>query len=90
MERLNVEIEAESWGLLVDARNEIERLRAECDDLQVLLRGRTAEFHAEIERLRAAGDELVASLTPVSFAGPHEAMNRLERAYLAWGEARRG
>ena len=45
---------------------------------------------AEIERLRAAGDELVASLTPVSFAGPHEAMNRLERAYLAWGEARRG
>jgi hypothetical protein len=51
--RLNVEIEAESWGLLVDARNEIERLRAECDDLQVLLRGRTAEFQAEIERLRA-------------------------------------
>jgi hypothetical protein len=45
---------------------------------------------AEIERLRAAGDELVASLTPVSFAGPHEDMNRLERAYLAWEEARRG
>lgn len=31
VERLNVEIEAESWGLLVDARNEIERLRAERD-----------------------------------------------------------
>ena len=29
VQRLNVEIEAESWGLLVDARNEIERLRAE-------------------------------------------------------------
>ncbi len=27
VQRLNVEIEAESWGLLVDARNEIERLR---------------------------------------------------------------
>ena len=48
------------------------------------------EAAAEIEWLRAAGDELVASLTPVSFAGPHEAMNRLERAYLAWEEARRG
>ena len=37
-----------------DAKAEIERLRMERDDLQVLLRGRTAEFQAEIERLRAA------------------------------------
>jgi hypothetical protein len=33
--------------------DEVIRLRAERDDLQVLLRGRTAEFQAEIERLRA-------------------------------------
>jgi hypothetical protein len=38
---------------LIEAQQaEIERLRAERDDLQVLLRGRTAEFQAEIERLR--------------------------------------
>jgi hypothetical protein len=38
------------------ARLEIERLRIERDDLQVLLKGRTAEFQAEIERLRAERD----------------------------------
>lgn len=31
--RLNEEIRAEVWGLLVDARNEIERLRAEVNRL---------------------------------------------------------
>ena len=73
----------------------VERLRYEA--WRNPSEGETADAHylaadalAEIERLRAAGDELVASLTPVSFAGPHEAMNRLERAYLAWEEARRG
>jgi len=38
------------------AADEIERLRMERDDLQVLLKGRTAEFQAEIERLRAERD----------------------------------
>jgi hypothetical protein len=73
----------------------VERLRYEA--WRNPSEGETADAHylaadalAEIERLRAAGDELVASLTPVSFAGPHEAMNRLERAYLAWQETRRG
>jgi hypothetical protein len=73
----------------------VERLRYEA--WRNPSEGETADAHylaadalAEIERLRAAGDELVASLTPVSFAGPHEDMNRLERAYLAWEEARRG
>ena len=72
----------------------VERLRYEA--WRNPSEGETADAHylaadalAEIERLRAAGDELVASLTPVSFAGPHEDMNRLERAYLAWQEARR-
>jgi hypothetical protein len=73
----------------------VERLRYEA--WRNPSEGETADAHylaadalAEIERLRAAGDELVASLTPVSFAGPHEDMNRLERAYLAWQETRRG
>ena len=60
------EADAEQWGGLggaqfyreqfAAARAEIERLRAERDDLQVLLKGRTAEFQAEIERLRAERD----------------------------------
>lgn len=38
---------------VIKARDaEIERLRAEHDNLRVLLRGRTAEFQAEVERLR--------------------------------------
>ena len=42
--------------------DEIERLRAERDDMQVLLRGRTAELQAEVERLRAADDALAEAL----------------------------
>ena len=34
-----------------EAADEIKRLRAEHDNLRVLLRGRTAEFQAEVERL---------------------------------------
>ncbi len=42
---------------LIEAQQaEIERLRIERDDLQVLLKGRTAEFQAEIARLRAERD----------------------------------
>ncbi len=47
---------------LFESATEIERLRAERDDLQVLLRGRTAEFQTEIERLRADNDELRGDL----------------------------
>jgi hypothetical protein len=45
---------------LKDGAAEIERLRIERDDLQVLLKGRTAEFQAEIERLRAEVERLTA------------------------------
>ncbi len=45
--------------------DEIERLRAERDDLQVLLRGRTAEFQAEIERLRKHVNLRTDATTPV-------------------------
>lgn len=47
------------------AADEIERLRAERDDLQVLLRGRTAEFQAEIERLREHVNLRTDATTPV-------------------------
>ena len=39
-----------------EAADEIKRLRAEHNDLRVLLRGRTAELQAEVERLRAEND----------------------------------
>lgn len=45
-----------------NARAEIVRLRAENDDLQVLLRGRTAELQDEIKRLRAEVDSLTAEI----------------------------
>jgi hypothetical protein len=44
--------EADIREAIEDAADEIERLRAERDDLHVLLRGRTAELQAEADRLR--------------------------------------
>jgi uncharacterized small protein (DUF1192 family) len=43
---------------------EIERLRMERADLQVLLKGRTAEFQAEIERLDGERDAIDALHQP--------------------------
>lgn len=52
IERLRTEFSAVLGDAIAkDAEN--ERLRAAGDALQVLLRGRTAEFLAEIERLRS-------------------------------------
>lgn len=66
---------------------EIERLRAERDDLQVLLRGRTAEFLTEIERLRAALALAIGELStygPMRYTSPDQLMEHFMQ------EARRG
>ncbi len=78
--RLNVEIEAESWGLLVDARDEIERLHRRDDVLQVVmsrlskdiatLTADLAAEQAEVERLRAAGDALAHLMPHAHFKVP--------------------
>ena len=49
-------VRLEAADLIEAQQAEIERLRIERDDLQVLLKGRTAEFQAEITRLRAERD----------------------------------
>ena len=68
-------------------RNVIERLRAENDDLQVLLRGRTAELQDEVKRLRAAGDALAEAVDDTWWpAYPCDFPDLL----AAWQEARRG
>jgi hypothetical protein len=87
---------------LKDGAAEIERLRIERDDLQVLLKGRTAEFQAEIERLRAERDAeraLADQLARALLDGPFRG-DRRDRMYGsgwadvhdaldAWQEARR-
>lgn len=68
----------------------IRRLRAENDDMQVLLRGRTAELQAEVKRLRAAGDALAAIVGDVVVPFDDESKAwTMATAYGTWQEARR-
>jgi len=89
---------AEAADLIEAQHAEIDHLHAELDDLQVLLRGRTAEFQAEIERLRAvlgAVDALARSVDRPDDAvdywvtGYADAMQKV-KALLHPEEARRG
>ncbi len=86
--------EDSAWDATADAADEIERLRAERDDLQVLLRGRTAEFQAEIERLRQRGDKL--HTVAVEMPNPRHNLSwlawrtQMDNALMGWEEARRG
>jgi hypothetical protein len=76
------------------ARLEIERLRMERDDLQVLLKGRTAEFQAEIERLRQRGDKL--HTVALEMPNPRHNLSwlawrtQMDNALMGWEKARRG
>jgi hypothetical protein len=74
-----------SSAVFVDAAAEITLLREERDDLQVLLRGRTAELQSENERLRTAGNALAdAVVVWYAKALPRTATTRLSDALAAW------
>jgi hypothetical protein len=72
-------------GIVSDAANEIERLRAEVERLRVLVAGAPRRT-AEIERLRAAVDRLCLALLPLSTAGEQADIDEL---FAAIKEARR-
>ena len=72
------------WQVLIDAADEIERLRAERDEWQAGYHKAWSELGLaadEIERLRAAGDALVAAIRNHDLREEH---------IKAWEEARRG
>jgi hypothetical protein len=75
-----------SGAVFVDAAAEITLLREERDDLQVLLRGRTAELQSENERLRTAGTALADNFRRhVTACGVNDGRESLS----AWEEASR-
>ena len=94
VERLNVESEAESWGLLVDARDEIERLRAALevigtDALADLMDAAASEHGRLLDSLaaeRALADQL-AGAAGHALCG-NGVLHAID-ALAVWQEARR-
>lgn len=62
---------------LAAERAEVVRLRAERDDLEVLLRGRTAELQAEVERLRAM-------VEPIGYDPQPKCVKDPRRSCVSW------